>query len=137
MTCHVLPRLNITWRSTSCAIEAKKISARVLISILGSRFYAFKDNRHDRLGQTGKVIIAVPVAIGKDPRGYYLIHGSEEAMGRNGDRNIGPKDAGFLAFAQDSFDYVKVFNQQAMGKLAQKLGAMPKFSLENDGQAAV
>ncbi len=44
------------------------------------------------------------------------------------------KDAGFLAFTQNAFDYVKVFHQKVMRKLAKKLRAMPEFSLEDDGQ---
>ena len=58
-------------------------------------------------------------------------------MGRDGDGDIGAENAGFLAFAQNAFDHVKIFHQQVMGKLAKKLGAVPQFSLENNGQAAV
>ncbi len=58
-------------------------------------------------------------------------------MGRDSDGNIGAKHAGFLAFAQDAFDHVKIFHQKIMRKLAKELGAMPQFSLEDDGQAAV
>ena len=85
-----------------------------VISRLGSRFYAFKDNRHNRICQAGEVIIAVPVAIGKDPRSYYLIHRAKEAMGGNGDGNIGAENSGFLAFTQNAFDYVKIFHQKVV-----------------------
>src|SRR5579859_8035954 len=113
------------------------MSARVLISILGSRFYAFKDNCHNRISQAGEVIIAVPVAIRKDPRGYYLIHRAKEAVGRDGNRNVGPKNARFLAFPQHSFNHIKIFHQKIMRKLAKKLGTMPEFGLEDNSQAAV
>jgi hypothetical protein len=83
------------------------------------------------------VIIAVSVAIRKDPCGYYLIHGAEEAMGGNGNGNVSPENAGFLAFTQDAFDYIKVFHQKVMRELAKELGAMPKLSLEHNGQTAI
>ena len=46
-------------------------------------------------------------------------------MGRDGDGNIGAENAGFLAFAQHAFDDIKIFHQQVVRKLAQKLGAVP------------
>ena len=60
------------------------------------------------------MIIPVPVTIGKDPCCYYLIHRAEEAMGGNGNRYIGTKNAGLLAFTQDALDYVKVFHQKVV-----------------------
>jgi hypothetical protein len=83
------------------------------------------------------MIVAITVAVRKDPRSYYLIHGSKEAMGSYGDGDIGAKNAGLLAFTQNAFNHVKVFHQKVMRKLAKKLGAVAQFGLENNGQAAV
>src|SRR5262249_38304651 len=73
----------------------------------------------------------------KDPRGYYLIDGAKEAMCRDRQRNIGAEDSCLLAFAQDAFDYVKVFHQEIVGKLAEKLRTVSQLGLKNNRQAAV
>src|SRR5437660_1755975 len=125
MIYHFVPRLNITCCCTSCAIDAKKMSTRVLVSILRARFHPFKDDRHNRIGQAGEVIIAIPVAVGKDPSGNYLINSAEEAMGRDGDGDVGTEHASLLAFAQDALNDVKILHQQVMRKLAEELGAVP------------
>src|SRR6185369_11886953 len=101
MTCHSAPRLNTTWRSTSCSMEVKKMSARVLISILRACFHPFKDNADDRIRQAGEVIVAVTVAVREDPCSYYLIDSAKEAMRRDGNRHLCPENAGLLAFSQD------------------------------------
>src|SRR3954452_1319375 len=133
-----VPRLNTTWRSTSCAMEVKKMSARVRISImLRACFHSLEDNADNRIGQAGEVIVAITVAVGEDPRGYDLIHGAEEAMRRDGDGDFCPENAGLLAFAQNALDYVKIFHQQIVGELAKKFRAVPQLRLKNNGQAAV
>src|SRR5579859_2154089 len=114
MTCQPVSRLNKRWRSTSCSMERKKMSARVLISILRARFHPFEHNGHHRIGQAGEVIVAITVAFREDPRGYYLIHRAEEAMRRDGDGNIRAEHAGLLAFVQHTLDHVKVFHQQVV-----------------------
>src|SRR5579859_1131248 len=137
MTCQPVSRLNSRWRSTSCSMERKKMSARVLISILRARFHPLKYDSDHGIGQAGEVIVAVAVAFRKDPRCDDLIHGAKETMRRNGHRKIRAEHARFLALAQHAFDYVKIFHQQVVGKLPQKLGAVPQLGLEDDCQTAV
>src|SRR5579859_5904127 len=137
MTCQPVSRLKSKWRSTSCSMERKKMSARVLISILRARFHPLKYDSHHRIGQAGEVIVAIAVTFRKDPGCDYLIHGAKETMCRNGHRKIRAEYAGFLALAQHALDHVKIFHQQIVGKLPEELGAVPQLRLEDDGQTAV
>lgn len=83
------------------------------------------------------IIIAPVLALGQDPRGYYLIHGAEEAMCCNGYGNVRPENARGLPFAQDPFYQIKVFPHQIVGELTQKFGTVPQLGLEHDGQVAI
>src|SRR6185312_5232130 len=89
MICHSAPFLIMTWRSRSCATEVKKISTRVLGSILSARFNTLQDNGNHRIRKTRKVIV-LPFAfpLGQNPGGYNFIDGSKEAMGGNGNRDF-------------------------------------------------
>src|SRR6266481_7385065 len=130
-------RLNMITRSESRVTDVKKMSARVLGSMRRVRFNALQHDIHDRLGQTGKMVITLAFAVREDPRGYYLINSSEEAMCSNGHGEFRPKDLRLLAVTQHALNEIEVFDHHVVGELAQELRAMTQFGLEDDRQTAV
>ncbi len=57
-------------------------------------------------------------------------------MSGHGNRDVGPKHAGFLPLPHHALDEIKILYQEVMRKLAQELETVPQLSLKNDGQVA-
>src|SRR5579872_2002297 len=156
MACHFPSRSDMTWRSRSWAMDARKRSAKVLTSefkagldsafasivivfIRGSMvcaaLHTSQENIHNDVGHAGERVI--PITVRKHPGGDHFVHRPEEAVGGQFDGHVRTKDAALLAFLENTLNEVEMLHQQVVRKLGQKFRAVPQFGLKNNGQVAV
>src|SRR5258708_32228262 len=77
-------RLNITMFGASRSTAAKKMSTRVLGSLLAACFNAFQQNVDNGVGQAGGMVISLKFAVVKGPCGDKLGDGPDEAVRGDG-----------------------------------------------------
>src|SRR5258708_26663473 len=107
-------RLNITMFGASRSTTAKKMSTRVLGSMLAARFNAFQQNVDNGVGQAGEMVISLKFAVVKDPCGDNFVDGPEEAVRGDGNGKLLAEHARILAFFEHALDEVKILDHHVV-----------------------